>query len=413
MPRPQRYSVTDRTTTDRTTPRVLIASDKFKGTLTAAEVGAAVGAGIHRVLPAASVSVVPVADGGDGTVVAALAAGFEAFPVIASGPTGAPVATRYARRGDLAVVELADVSGLTRLPGGRLDPMVATSRGTGEVIAAAVDAGCWQIVLGIGGSAGTDGGAGLLQALGADLLDVAGAPISPGGNALRQLATIDLTALRQRMSGIEITLANDVDNPLTGRRGAAVVYGPQKGADATQVAVLDAALTHWADLLAEATGTDVRDAPGAGAAGGAGFAVLAVLAAHQRPGIDLVLDLIGFADHLADADLVITGEGALDDQTLHGKTVTGIVTAAHTAGIPVVAVCGQNLLSHTELRTAGIAAAYPLTDLDPDLVRCHTDAPGLLERLGERIATDHLRPAEPAPDPSERGDVAGSGVAGG
>lgn len=247
--------------------RVLIAPDKFKGSMTAAQVGAAVAAGIRQVLPDASVTVVPVADGGDGTVAAALAAGFTAIPVVATGPTGEPVDTTYARRDDLAVVELADVSGLLRLPDGKLAPMSATSRGTGEVIAAAVAAGCRRVVLGIGGSAGTDGGAGLLQALGARLLDAEGTEIGGGGAALAQVATMDLTALRERMADVEITVACDVDNPLTGPHGAAAVYGPQKGADDRQVTALDAALTHWADIVAATTGADRRDVPGAGAAG--------------------------------------------------------------------------------------------------------------------------------------------------
>ncbi|WP_458688219.1 glycerate kinase [Nocardia tengchongensis] len=370
--------------------RVLIASDKFKGSLTAVQVGAAVRAGIRRARPDASVSVVPVADGGDGTVAAALAAGFDAVPLTASGPTGEPVLTAYARRGDLAVVELADVSGLVRLPEGRPHPMTATSRGTGEVMAAAVAAGCRRIVLGIGGSAGTDGGAGLLESLGARLLDDAGRPIGDGGAALARVASIDLTALRERMDGVEVIVACDVDNPLTGPLGAAAVYGPQKGADPAQVAELDAALGQWAGRLAAELGSDRRAAAGAGAAGGVGFAALAVLGATLRPGIELMLELVGFDERLAGVDLVITGEGKLDEQTLHGKAPAGVAAAARAAGVPVVAVCGRNTLPPERFRAAGFAAVYSLIEIEPDEQRCLSAGLMLLQQLGVRVADDYL-----------------------
>lgn len=351
-------------------PRAIVASDKFKGSLTSAEVAAAVGAGLRRVHPDLTVVSVPVADGGDGTLAAAVAADFDLVPVTASGPTGEPVKTGFARRDDVAVVELADVSGLVRLPGGVPAPMTATTRGTGELIAAAIDAGCTRVILGIGGSASTDGGVGIVHALG-------------GTDAL------DLRALRERMAGIEVVVACDVDNPLTGATGAAAVYGPQKGADPEQVKELDAALARWADLVARETGQDLRDAPGAGAAGGVGFAALALLGAELRPGIELVLELVRFHEQLQGADLVITGEGALDEQTLHGKAVAGVAAAAE--GIPVVAVCGSNKLDPERLRSAGVVAAYALTDLEPDVRRCIAEPVPLLQRLGERIAADHLR----------------------
>lgn len=371
-------------------PRVLIASDKFKGSLTAAAVGQATAAGIREVLPDAAISIVPVADGGDGTVAAALAAGFTAVPVTATGPTGTPVDTAYARRGDLAVVELADVSGLVRLPSGAFAPMTATSRGAGEVIAAAIAAGCRHVVLGIGGSAGTDGGAGLLRALGARLLDATGAEIGDGGAALAQIHTLDLAGLRERTATVAFTVACDVDNPLTGPRGAAAVYGPQKGTDETQVATLDAALDHWADVVAATTGRDLRGAPGAGAAGGVGFGAIAVLDARLAPGIELVMDLVDFDSELAAADLVVTGEGTLDEQTLHGKAPAGVAAAAVAAGVPVVAVCGRNTLPQWRLHESGFAAAYSLLSIEPDVRRCLTEGEVLLRQLGARIATEHL-----------------------
>ncbi|MGS0684985.1 glycerate kinase [Nakamurella sp. GG22] len=371
--------------------RVLIASDKFKGSLTAAQVGAAVGSGLLRVLPDLDVVVVPVADGGDGTLAAALAAGYLRVPVSAAGPTGERVDTCYARLGDVAVVELADVCGLSQLPGGRLAPLTAGSRGTGEVIAAALDAGCRRVVVGIGGSAGTDGGAGMARALGARLFGADGREIAEGGAALADLDRIDLSALHPGLAGAEIVVACDVDNPLTGPRGAAAVYGPQKGAHGQDVVVLDAAVGHWADAVAAATGSDLRNSPGAGAAGGVGFAALALLGASLRPGIDLVLDLVGFHDQLRGAELVITGEGSLDEQTLHGKAPAGVATAAAAAGVPVVAVCGRNLLSGEQLRAAGIVAAYSLLDIEPDPARCMSDAGPLLERLAEAVAADQLQ----------------------
>ena len=272
--------------------------------------------------------------------------------------------------------------------------MTATSYGTGQLIAAAIDAGCRKVILGIGGSASTDGGAGLVH-------------------ALTGTESLDLPALRQRLRGVEIVVACDVDNPLTGPKGAAAVYGPQKGATPEQVADLDAALTRWADVVARETGRDLRDAPGAGAAGGVGFAALALLDADLRPGIELVLDLVGFHEQLVGADLVITGEGALDEQTLHGKAVAGIAAAAARApgsarvpgsagapgasgspavpGVPVVAVCGVNRLDDEQLRAAGVVAAYALTDLEPDVRRCIAEPAPLLERVGEWIAREHLR----------------------
>lgn len=385
-------------------PTVLIAPDKFKGSLTAAQVADAVAEGVRRARPDARVESVPVADGGDGTLAAAIAAGFIHVPLVASGPTGEPVHTGFARRADQAVVELADVAGLVRLPGGTPAPLTASSRGAGEVVAAAVAAGCRNVVLGIGGSASTDGGVGLLAGLGARLLDADGHPVPDSGAALTLVARLDLGALRERMAGVHVVLASDVDNPLTGPKGAAVVYGPQKGAAPAQVRELDGALTHFADVVAETTGVDLRDHPGAGAAGGVGFAALAILGAEFRPGVELVLDLVGFHDRLSRADLVVTGEGAMDEQTLHGKAPAGVAAAALAADVPVVAVCGRNQLSDESLHSAGITAAYALTDLEPDMARCLAEPAPLLVRLGERIATDHLSD-EGRPSPTERTKV--------
>ena len=371
---------------------VLIASDKFKGSLTAAQVAAAVTAGIRRVSDV-DVVTVPIADGGDGTVDAAVSAGFARVPVTASGPTGAPVETSYARRGETAVVEMADVSGLWRLPEGQREPMTATSRGLGEVVAAALDAGCTQIVMGIGGSASTDGGAGMVAALGARLLDANGDDLPDGGAALADLSRLNLGALRSRMEGITVTVASDVDNPLLGERGAAAVYGPQKGASPEQVRQLDTALAHWANVVEEVTGRDDRHHAGAGAAGGVGFGAVAVLGASIRSGIDLLLELVGFdeaMERLTSDDLVVTGEGSLDEQTLHGKAPAGVAAAAAARGIPVVAVCGRTTLDAERLRHAGIHAAYAISDIESDPKRWFDEAAPLLEQIGERLARDRL-----------------------
>lgn len=376
---------------------VVVAPDKFKGSLSAADVAAAVASGLRDAVPGVEVTLCPVADGGDGTLEAALSAGFERVPVRVAGPLGDPVDTAYAVRGGLAVVELADACGLVRMPAGRLAPLTASSAGLGEVVKAALDAGCRQLVIGVGGSASTDGGAGLLSALGVRLLDADGAPLPPGGGALARLDRVDLSGLHPRVRDTEVVLASDVDNPLLGPRGAARVYGPQKGATDDDIEVLEAALSRWSRLLGQASGRSdgaaghpAAEVPGAGAAGGVGFAAIAALGATARPGIDLLLDLTGFRDRLAGASLVVTGEGSLDAQTLSGKAPAGVAAAARAAGVPVVAVAGRNLLTPDDLAAAGIRTAYALSDIEPDPARSMTDAASLLRRLSGVLAADWL-----------------------
>ncbi|GAB2589123.1 glycerate kinase [Streptomyces capparidis] len=365
--------------------RVLIAADKFKGSLTAVEVARHLTAGLLRAAPDLAVAALPVADGGDGTVDAAVAAGFERRELDVAGPLGTPVRAAFALRGTTAVVEMAEASGLRRLPPGGFAPLDAGTHGTGELIAAALDAGARTIVLGVGGSATTDGGAGMLTALGARLLDGSGNPLAPGGGPLRHLASADLTGLDPRLADTEVILASDVDNPLLGPTGAAAVYGPQKGASAEDVAALDAALAHYAEVLGR-TGT--ARAPGAGAAGGVGFGALAALGAVRRPGIEVLLEVLGFHQALRDADLVITGEGSLDTQTLHGKAPVGVARAAREQGRPVLAVCGRLALTGPDLEKAGITRAYALTTLEPDPARSMSQAGPLLQTLGEQLAKD-------------------------
>ena len=371
--------------------RVVVAPDKFKGSLSAPQVAAHVSAGLERTVPSVEVRQVPVADGGEGTLDAAVSAGFRRVPVTAEGPTGEPVETSYVERDGVAVIELADVSGLRRLPGGRVAPGTASSYGTGEVLRAALDAGCRRLVLGIGGSACTDGGAGLVQALGGRLRNADGEGIGRGGAALGCVEILDLAGIHPALRTAEVVVASDVDNPLLGPRGAAAVYGPQKGASAADIAELDAALARWAQAVSAATGVEAAGQPGAGAAGGVGFAALAVLGATLRPGIDLILELVDFSATLPGAGLVVTGEGSLDEQTLHGKAPVGVAAVARSAGIPIVAVAGRSLLTPAELAPTGIRAAYALTDIEPDPDRCMREAGPLLELLAERVAVDWLR----------------------
>ncbi|HUZ39228.1 MAG TPA: glycerate kinase, partial [Streptosporangiaceae bacterium] len=307
---------------------------------------------------------------------------FRRVPVTVTGPAGDPAGSAIAVRGRVAVVELAAASGLTLLPAGRPAPLTATSYGTGELIRAALDQGCRQIILGVGGSACTDGGAGMLQALGARLAGRHGRELGPGGAALAGLHTVNLMGLDARLTRTRFVLASDVDNPLLGPQGAAAVYAPQKGASSADVAVLESALARWAG----AVGLAAAGMPGAGAAGGVGYAALAVLGAARRPGIEVILELAGFRQRLQAADLVITGEGALDRQTLRGKAPAGVAAAAREAGVPVIAVCGRCDLDQETLAAAGIRRAYALTDVEPDLEKCLAQPGPLLTRLAAAIA---------------------------
>ncbi len=372
---------------------VVVAPDKFKGSLTAPQVAGHVAAGLRRGRPDVRVVTLPVADGGDGTVDCAVAGGFSRVPAVVRGPTGEPVTASFAVRGSVAIIEAAQACGLRRLPGGIPAPLTATSYGAGELIVAAAAAGARRIVLGLGGVACTDGGAGMVAALGGRLLDRAGKPLPPGGAALRTLDRLDLTGLRghRKTTALPgVIVACDVDNRLLGPDGAAAVYGPQKGATPGEVAALDAGLARWADVAEQALGRRCRDRPGSGAAGGLGFAALAFLGAGMRPGIDVLLETLGFARHIKGARLAITGEGSLDAQTLRGKAPAGVARAAAAAGVPVAAIAGVSELTTAGLRRIGITAAYTLAGIQPDLRRCMTDAGPLIEDLAERLAQEWL-----------------------
>tara|TARA_R110000796_G_scaffold4300_2_gene16627 strand:+ start:64765 stop:65898 length:1134 start_codon:yes stop_codon:yes gene_type:complete len=343
--------------------KIVIAPDSFKESLSANAVAEAIATGWSSVYPEAEIGLYPMADGGEGTVDAVLAAtGGERREATVQGPLGDPVAAHWGWLGKgQAVIEMASASGLHCVPGDQRDVLKASSFGTGQLIAAALDAGATQIILGLGGSATNDAGVGLLQALGARFLDADDQPLAPGGAALLGLRRIDLDRLDARLSKVEFMIAADVDNPLCGPRGASHVFGPQKGATPEQVEKLDKALEHFANLLARVIGMDVRHEPGVGAAGGLGFAGLAVLHARFRPGIELVAELSGLAQAMQGADLVITGEGRLDGQSLHGKTPVGVARIAQRAGVPVIALAGSLGEGYQRLYEAGIDAAFSLT----------------------------------------------------
>jgi glycerate kinase len=345
--------------------KILIAPDSFKESLDAAAVAAAIAAGWRAVMPQAELLELPLADGGEGTTAALVAAtGGERVTCRVTGPLGAPVAAFWGRLDpQRAVIECAASSGLDLIERSQRDPWRATTRGLGELILAALDAGVREIIVGLGGSATNDGGAGMLQALGAQLLDAGGAPIGPGAAGLATLASIDLSTLDPRLEQVRFDVACDVDNPLTGPEGAAAVFGPQKGADAALVAEMDKALANYAQAIARCTGRSVERIAGAGAAGGLGAAFLACLGATLRPGIEIVLDAVRLQEHLAGADLVITGEGRIDGQTVRGKTPVGVARLARQSGVPCIALGGAvptdpEVLE--QLAAEGIAAVFPI-----------------------------------------------------
>jgi glycerate kinase len=324
---------------------VLAAPDSFKGSLSSVEVADALAAGWLAARPEDRVMRTPMADGGEGMLDAVAASGgWDILPAAARDPLMRPIGARFLRQGDRAVVELATASGLSRVAPEERDAGAATTLGTGLIVAAAIGLGCRDIVLGLGGSATTDGGAGLLTALGVRFLDADGEELAPGGTALAELATVDLSGVPPVLGEVALTVASDVSNPLLGDVGAAATYGPQKGADPAQVRVLDAALERYADLMEAAVGRRLRDVPGAGAAGGTTFGLLAIAdrfaSFEARPGVDVVMELVDFDARLDEADLVLTGEGRVDAQTAFGKTAFGVARRAREAGRPTICFGG-------------------------------------------------------------------------
>jgi glycerate kinase len=371
--------------------KVVVAPDKFKGSLTAPEAARAMARGVAAAAAAAGVDIeidlAPMADGGEGTVEALVAATAGTFHEVGvRGPLGEPVCARFGMLGDgrTAVLEMAAASGLVLLmpPGGRdrRDPWRATTRGTGELLLAAIDSGADRVIVGIGGSATNDGGAGLGQALGYRLLDASGHDLEPGGGPLAALDRIDPAGRDPRLDGVSVAVACDVDNPLCGPRGASAVYGPQKGADPAMVAELDRHLDHFARIVARDLGTDFALRPGAGAAGGLGGGLVAFAGGRLEPGVDLVIEAVDLARRLVGADLCLTGEGAIDASSACGKTAVGVARLARSLGRPTLALAGTIGPGADAVHAEGIAAYFSLCPGPMSLDEAIAAGAGLLER---------------------------------
>jgi glycerate kinase len=371
------------TVADNGTLRLILAPDKFKTTLTAAEAAQAMAVGARRALPTAELIEFPVADGGDGTVAAAVAAGARPRQVLVRDALSRPVPAEYALLGDVAILESAQACGLRQVPLGPESALHSHSAGMGELIAAALDEGCRQLVVGLGGTACTDGGSGMARALGVRLTDSSGRELAYGGAALTELADIDIAGLDPRLADCSVQIACDVTNPLLGESGAAPVFGPQKGAGPAEVARLAAGLSRYAERVRQACGIDIDTLPGGGAAGGLAAGLVAFAGGRIGSGIEYLLRLLGFADQLAGCALVVTGEGCLDTQSLAGKAPAGVARLAGRHRVPVLAVAGSVQLDPTELAGAGIAAAYSLTDLF-GAVRARSDAAQALAEATEQ-----------------------------
>lgn len=378
--------------------KIIIAPDSFKDSLSAAGTAQAIAEGLAQVWPDAQLIECPMADGGEGTVDAVLAVcNGELRQQVVQGPLGGTVDARWGWLADshTAMIEMAEASGLQLVAPEQRDACSSTTYGTGELIRAALDAGAQRIILAIGGSATNDGGAGAMQALGVQLLDAASQPLPPGGLALARLSRISLDTLDPRLAQVRFEIAADVNNPLCGPHGASAIFGPQKGASPEQVAQLDAALGHFADHCAQVLANDVRDQPGSGAAGGLGFAAKAFLGAQFRPGVEVVAELVGLDDAVRGADLVITGEGRFDAQTLRGKTPFGVARIAQRHGVPVIVIAGTLGEGYEQMYAHGVDAAFALPSGPMSLEQACREAPRLLcERAADiarvwRLASNH------------------------
>lgn len=364
--------------------KVVVAPDKFKGSLSAPAAARAIARGVKKVSPDAVVDVIPMADGGEGTVEALVAATEGTFrDARVTGPMGKPVSARYGVLGDqrTAVIEMASASGLVLVPNDKRDLLRATTRGTGELLLAAIEAGAQRVILGIGGSATNDGGAGLGQALGYRLLDADGRDIGPGGGALEKLARIEETGRYAALDAVEIAVACDVDNPLCGPRGASAIYGPQKGATPEMIALLDRNLAHFAEIVERDLGRAIRDLPGSGAAGGLGGGLAAFASGRIEPGVTLVIRAVGLADRLREADLCLTGEGALDGSSAFGKTAVGVARLAHSFDCPTIALVGTIGEGAEAVLEQGIDAYFSLCTRPMSLEEAMANAEPLLELL--------------------------------
>ncbi|MFN2590320.1 MAG: glycerate kinase [Actinomycetota bacterium] len=368
--------------------RVLIAPDKFKGTLTAVQAAQAIATGWRRADPHAAIDVAPMADGGEGTLDTLVdVAGGVRLRRRVTGPLGDPVDAEFgvipSGATGMAIVEMARASGLGLVAESRRDPRRATTRGTGELILAAAREGVGSVTVCLGGSATNDGGAGMAQAVGIRLLDEAGRDIGPGGAALLRLARIDMGGLDPVLRSCRLVAATDVDNPLTGPLGASAVYGPQKGASPETVAMLDRALAHLAAVIHRDLGIDVREIPGAGAAGGLGAGLVAFVGAHVRRGVDVVADAIGLEDRVRRADVVVTGEGRFDEQSLHGKAPAGVLRLADEHRVRAIVMCGERAFG-----PEGVTVVSLVERFGSDRARTRTGP--LLSDMAEDVARSVL-----------------------
>lgn len=348
---------------NKQTMKIVIAPDSFKECLTAAQVAQAIETGLKQVLPDAECIKVPVADGGEGTLQSLVdATGGKLVDVPVTGPMGEVMTVSFGLLGnsETAVVEMARASGIELVPADQRNPLISTSLGTGELMLSALDHGIKRMIVGIGGSATNDGGAGMMQALGVKFLDRDGNELPYGGVALSQLATIDTSQMDERLKSVEFIAACDVDNPLTGANGASVVFGPQKGATPEMVQQLDQALQHYATIIERDLGASVEHQAGAGAAGGMGAALLAFLGAELKPGIDIVMEAVDLVGKMVGADLVITGEGRIDSQTAQGKTPVGVARIAKQFDLPVIALAGSVGSGAEAVYERGIDAIFPI-----------------------------------------------------
>lgn len=370
--------------------KIVIAPDSFKESLTALEAAQAIEKGMKKVLPDADFIKVPMADGGEGTVQSLVdATGGKIISKTVTGPLGEPVEAFFGISGDekTAVIEMAAASGLHLVPAEKRNPLITTTRGTGELITAALDYGIKQIIIGIGGSATNDGGTGMAKALGIKLLDSDGNEIADGGGALANIAAIDVSNIDPRLASVCIEVACDVDNPLTGPRGASSIFGPQKGATPEMVRLLDGNLHHYAEMIRRDVGKDIEQIAGAGAAGGLGAGLMAFLSAELKRGVDIVLEATALEAQLKNADFVITGEGKIDAQTVFGKTPIGVAKTAKKHSIPVIAIAGNVGSDSHVVHEHGIDAVFSIVPGIIPLSDAFENASVYVERLAENIAS--------------------------
>jgi glycerate kinase len=373
--------------------RVLVAPDSFKGTFSSVVVARALADGWSSVRPDDAVSLAPMADGGDGTLdaVAASGEGWDRRPVAVKDPLMRTLEASFLHADDRAVVEMAAASGLSRVPEDVRDAMAASTFGTGQILAAAIELGCRYIVIGLGGSATTDGGAGLLEALGARILDASGTELAPGGGALGGVASVDFSGLPEVLGEVSLVVASDVTNPLLGEHGAAATYGPQKGADAETVALLDRNLRRFADVVEGGIGRPLRYEPGTGAAGGATFGLLAIAdrfaSLEVRPGVEVAMELTGFVHAVTQTDLVLTGEGKVDGQTAFGKTAMGVAERARQAGVSTICFGGGIMPEGAEFMHRMGVVTMPVTERPMDLDEIVAAGTAPIERAAARAAS--------------------------